>query len=50
MLLLIACILLYQFNWPWYWYLVAIAVQCVQGYADEKFHIWLRGGRFDKAR
>ena len=45
----IACILLYQFDWPWYWYAIALAVQGIHGYVDEKFHIWLRQGRFDPA-
>jgi hypothetical protein len=26
MTLFIACILLYQFDWPWYWYVAAVAI------------------------
>ena len=47
MLLFIACILLYQFGWAWYWYVVACAIYGIQGYADDKFHVLLRNGRFD---
>ena len=49
MQLFLAWVLLYQFDWPWYWYLIAFAVMVLQGVADEKFHMWLRQGRFDKS-
>ena len=32
MTLLIACILLWQFDWPWYWYPISAAVWCLHEY------------------
>lgn len=40
MTLFIACVLLYQFDWPWYWYPVAVVIWVLHEY---QVHAYFNG-------
>jgi hypothetical protein len=37
MTLFIACILLYQFDWPWYWYPIAVIIWALHEYHTYRY-------------
>lgn len=45
MTLFIACILLYQFDWPWYWYPIAAMIWVLH-----EFHVFAKFNRLRRHR